>query len=614
MIIGTAGHIDHGKTTLVRALTGVDTDRLPEEKRRGITIELGFAPLELAGIGTVGIVDVPGHEAFVRTMVAGASGIDVALLVIAADEGVMPQTREHLAILELLGTRAAVVALTKCDLVDEDWLALVTADVSDALRGTRLEDAAIVPTSSPSGRGIEALREALGAAMAFAPDHDARGPFRMPVDRVFSVKGTGSVVTGTVWEGEVRPGDALVVQPGSKAVRVRGVQVHGGDVASATSGTRTALAIAGVELSDVVRGAWLTGDADWATTTLLRADVSLLADANHALRPREWVRLHLGTADVGARVVASGGAMQPGDRRPARLVLQEPVLARAGDRFVLRLASPPQTIGGGVVVDPLPPRRRPVPWEREPPYESLGRLLREAAGEGIPRSALVARSGLLAHEMDPLLERPEMGVLVSGRWYHRPALVEASKAVLRLVAAQHEREPLGDGLPVASLAAQVRGTTELVDYAVSDLVASGRLERRGAYLAKAGWKPVVSSADETFRQQLLADLRTAGAEPPDVEALADRHDRDPVPMLRLLERDGLIVGVEPGRFYATESVENLVNRLRDGMTEGREYSPAELRDVLGLSRKYLIPFLEFCDRRRITERRATGRVRLPSIA
>ena len=614
MIIGTAGHIDHGKTTLVRALTGVDTDRLPEEKRRGITIELGFAPLELAGIGTVGIVDVPGHEAFVRTMVAGASGIDVALLVIAADEGVMPQTREHLAILELLGTRAAVVALTKCDLVDEDWLALVTADVSDALRGTRLEDAAIVPTSSPSGRGIEALREALGAAMAFAPDHDARGPFRMPVDRVFSVKGTGSVVTGTVWEGEVRPGDALVVQPGSKAVRVRGVQVHGGDVASATSGTRTALAIAGVELSDVVRGAWLTGDADWATTTLLRADVSLLADANHALRPREWVRLHLGTADVGARVVASGGAMQPGDRRPARLVLQEPVLARAGDRFVLRLASPPQTIGGGVVVDPLPPRRRPVPWEREPPYESLGRLLREAAGEGIPRSALVARSGLLAHEMDPLLERPEMGVLVSGRWYHRPALVEASKAVLRLVAAQHEREPLGDGLPVASLAVQVRGTTELVDYAVSDLVASGRLERRGAYLAKAGWKPVVSSADETFRQRLLADLRSAGAEPPDVEALADRHDRDPVPMLRLLERDGLIVGVEPGRFYATESVENLVNRLRDGMTEGREYSPAELRDVLGLSRKYLIPFLEFCDRRRITERRATGRVRLPSIA
>ena len=614
MIIGTAGHIDHGKTTLVRALTGVDTDRLPEEKRRGITIELGFAPLELAGIGTVGIVDVPGHEAFVRTMVAGASGIDVALLVIAADEGVMPQTREHLAILELLGTRAAVVALTKCDLVDEDWLALVTADVSDALRGTRLEDAAIVPTSSPSGRGIEALREALGAAMAFAPDHDARGPFRMPVDRVFSVKGTGSVVTGTVWEGEVRPGDALVVQPGSKAVRVRGVQVHGGDVASASSGTRTALAIAGVERSDVVRGAWLTGDADWATTTLLRADVSLLADANHALRPREWVRLHLGTADVGARVVASGGAMQPGDRRPARLVLQEPVLARAGDRFVLRLASPPQTIGGGVVVDPLPPRRRPVPWEREPPYESLGRLLREAAGEGIPRSALVARSGLLAHEMDPLLERPEMGVLVSGRWYHRPALVEASKAVLRLVAAQHEREPLGDGLPVASLAAQVRGTTELVDYAVSDLVASGRLERRGAYLAKAGWKPVVSSADETFRQQLLADLRSAGAEPPDVEALADRHGRDPVPMLRLLERDGLIVGVEPGRFYATESVENLVNRLRDGMTEGREYSPAELRDVLGLSRKYLIPFLEFCDRRRITERRATGRVRLPSIA
>jgi selenocysteine-specific elongation factor len=614
MIIGTAGHIDHGKTTLVRALTGVDTDRLPEEKRRGITIELGFAPLELPGLGTVGIVDVPGHEAFVRTMVAGASGIDIALLVIAADEGMMPQTREHLAILRLLGTRAGVVALTKCDLVDEDWLDLVRADVTENLRGTRLEGSAIVPTSASTGRGIDELREALGVAISEVPARDRSGAFRMPVDRIFSVKGTGSVVTGTVWEGEVSQGDALVVQPGGKPVRVRGVQVHGSDVHSATPGTRAAVAITGVELSDIVRGTWLSADADWPPTTLMRADVSLLADAHHALRPREWVRLHIGTADVGARIVALGGAMQPGDHRPARLVLQEPVLARAGDRFVLRLASPPQTIGGGVVVDPLPPRRRAAPWEREPPYESLGRLLREAAGEGLHRSALVARSGLLSHELDPLLERPEMAVQVASRWYHRSVLTEALRTILRLVDEHHRREPLGDGLVAAGLATSVRGTADLVDHAVTELVAAGQLERRGSVLVRAGWAPVVGAADEAFRELVLAELRAGGDEPPDVDVLVDRHKRDPVPILRLLERDRLIVGVEAGRFYAAEAVEGLIRRLRDGMTEGREYSPSELREVLGLSRKFLIPFLEFCDRKRITERRATGRVRLPAIA
>jgi selenocysteine-specific elongation factor len=611
MIIGTAGHIDHGKTTLVRALTGVDTDRLPEEKRRGITIELGFAPLRLEGIGTAGIVDVPGHEAFVRTMVAGASGIDIALLVIAADEGVMPQTREHLSILGLLGTRGGVVALTKCDLVDDDWLSLVTAEVSDCLEDTRLEGAEIVATSATTGQGLDALRTALGAAIARLPARDAGGVFRMPVDRVFSVKGTGSVVTGTVWEGEVRQGDSLLIQPGGKPVRVRGVQVHGADVASATPGTRTAVAITGVELSDIVRGTWLSDDVDWSPTTLMRADVSLLPDANHPLRPREWVRLHLGTADVGARVVAGGGALQPGEMRPARLVLQEPVLARAGDRFVLRLASPPATIGGGVVVDPLPPRRRATPWERIPPYESLGRLLREAAGEGLERSRLVSRSGLMAEELDPLLAHPDVAVAIGARWYHRSVLADASRVITRLVDEHHQREPLGDGLGVAGLAPEVRATSDLVEHAIEVLVASGRLERRGAVIMRAGWKPVVGGADEAFRQQLLADLRGGGAEPPDVENLAARHKRDPIPILRLLEREHLIVGVEAGRFYAAESIEELVQRLRDGMTEGREYSPSELREVLGLSRKYLIPFLEYCDRKRITERRATGRVRLP---
>jgi selenocysteine-specific elongation factor len=615
MIIGTAGHIDHGKTSLVRALTGVDTDRLPEEKRRGITIELGFAPLVLEGVGSVGIVDVPGHEAFVRTMVAGASGIDVALLVVAADEGVMPQTREHLAILGLLGTRGGVVALTKCDLVDADWLALVKADVSDVLRETALDGAAIVPTSATTGTGIGAVKDALGAVLAGIPERDIQGVFRMPVDRAFTVRGTGSVVTGTVWEGRVTGGDTVVVQPSGKAARVRGVQVHGGEVASAASGTRTAVAIAGLEVAEVARGSWLCSDAAWPATTLLRADVSLLADANHALRPREWVRLHIGTADVGARVVAPGGAFQPGDRRPARLVLQEPVLARAGDRFVLRLASPPSTIGGGVVVDPLPPRRRAVPWERLVRHdESLGRLLGEAGVEGLAWSGLAARMGVPDVELRSLLARADLAVGIGQRYYDPGTLSGVVSSVEQLVEEEHRRDPLGDGLVVATVPARLRATAELVDRAVVDLIRAGKVERRGALLARAGWVPLIEAANDAFRTLILAELRAAGAEPPDVATLAERHNRDPVPILRLLERDQRVVSVESGRFYAAEEVERLVTRLRAGMTEGREYSPSELRDVLGLSRKYLIPFLEYCDRKRITERRATGRVRVASMA
>jgi len=613
MIIGTAGHIDHGKTSLVKALTGVDTDRLPEEKRRGITIELGFAPIVLPGVGTVGIVDVPGHEAFVRTMVAGATGIDAALLVVAADEGVMPQTREHLSILGLLGTRTGVVAITKSDLVDADWLALVVADVAEALRGTPLEDATVVPTSVTTGAGLDELRQALGAIIAAIPARDSGDTFRMPIDRAFSVRGTGTVVTGTVWQGTVKVGDSLVAQPSGKNVRVRGVQAHGTDVDQSLPGTRAAVAITGVDVADVARGAWLSGDAHWPVTKLLRAEVSLLDDAHHAIGPREWIRLHLGTADVGARLVASGGAVQPGERRAVRIVLQEPVLARAGDRFVVRLASPPATIGGGVVVDPLPPRRRASVWTRLAGHEeTLGRILQEASGEGVDRSLVAARSGIPAEQLRELLTRPDVAAAIGSRFYH-PAVVQAAQqAIEMLVAEGHRVDPLGDGQSIAILPDLLPFAVELVDKAVADLAGAGRIERRGAVLTTPGWQPVMDAGDAAFRARILADVRAGGAEPPDVAALTDLHHRDPVPILRILERERLVVGVESGRFYAAEEVERLVTRLRDGMTESREYSPSELREVLGLSRKYLIPFLEFCDRKRITERRVTGRVRLPS--
>src|SRR5499427_7139542 len=284
MIVGTAGHIDHGKTALVHALTGVDTDRLPEEKKRGITIELGFAPLALDGMGIVGVVDVPGHEAFVRTMVAGATGIDLALLVVAADEGVMPQTREHLAILELLGVNAGVIALTKADLVDDDWLVLVEEDVRQAA-ARALPSARIVATSVKTGKGIDELRTALASLASSIRSRDASDLFRMPVDRAFTIKGTGTVVTGTVWSGTVRRDDVVRVLPSSISTRVRGVQGHGSHVQAAKPGGRTAIALTGIETSQVARGSTLVTDLAWKPTMFARADVTLLPGDGAAPRP-----------------------------------------------------------------------------------------------------------------------------------------------------------------------------------------------------------------------------------------------------------------------------------------------------------------------------------------
>jgi selenocysteine-specific elongation factor len=609
MIIGTAGHIDHGKTSLVRALTGVDTDRLPEEKRRGITIELGFAPLELEGRGTVGIVDVPGHEAFVRTMVAGATGIDVALLVVAADEGVMPQTREHLDILTLLGTRAGVVALTRCDLVDADWLELVRDEVRGVLQGTALTHAPVVATSVVDGRGLAELRAALGAAVDSVPGRRMDDIFRMPVDRVFSVKGTGTVVTGTVWSGRLGPGDQVLVVPPGRPVRVRAVQSHGREVDEAGPGIRAAVALSGVEGAEIPRGATVCGNVDWPTTRLLRAEVALLESAGHTVRPREWLRFHLGTADVGARIVASGGAVSPGERRPVRVVLQEPVLARAGDRFVLRLPSPSRTIGGGIVVDPLPATRKVRPW----PFESdavlhLTRLLEEAGSSGVPLGQLHARTGLGPTRLSALLAESTCAEEIGGWVYAADVLHDIRDRISRAVNSFHERYPLADGLPIAECVSALGARQDVVDRVISRLVVDRILQRQGAIVARSDWAPRLTEADRQFRDSLLHELEQAGAEPPDVAGLTALHHRDPMPVLRILEREGRVLQVDRDRYVDAAVARRLVDKLRGAMTVDREYSPAELRDILGLSRKYLIPFLEYCDRMRITERRATGRV------
>ena len=612
MIVGTAGHIDHGKTTLVRALTGVDTDRLPEEKRRGITIDLGFAPLTLDGIGTVGVVDVPGHEAFVRTMVAGATGIDLALLVVAADEGVMPQTREHLAILSLLGVRGGVVALTKRDLVDDDWLALVDEDVRAALAGTALADAIIVPVSAASGAGLDDLRTALANAVVAMPARAADDLFRLPIDRAFSVKGTGTVVTGTVWSGTLGRDATIRLLPADQAVRVRGLHAHGHAVERVEAGDRAALALAGVDLDGVGRGAVLVQGSAWQSTRVLRADVALLVDAPRSLGPRARVRLHLGTSEVSARLVVPGGTLAPGDRASARVVLDEAIVARAGDRFVLRSASPVCTLGGGIVLDPLAPlRARAWPTAERGAEALLARVVADAGPAGVAVDELPVRLGVTPAQARRLAGAHE-GWQVGDRLIGAEARRDLATTAVETLTAFHAEQPLEPGAPLQWLRSRLRAT-DAVSKALLDALEAEQAIIVDLGLARiAGFVPRLSTAQATVRGRMVEALVAAGTEPPSLDELAESLQVAPgtlAALARHLVREGALVAVEADRYYAAGTVAALLARLHAGMQPGVDYGPAELRELFGFSRKFLIPFLEFTDRVGHTLRDAAGRRR-----
>jgi selenocysteine-specific elongation factor len=614
MILGTAGHIDHGKTALVKALTGIDTDRLPEEQRRGITIELGFAPLRLGDAVTVGVVDVPGHEAFVRTMLAGASGIDLALLVIAADEGVMPQTREHLAILELLGVRAGVVAVTKSDLVDADWMELVREDVTGLLAGTELARAAIVPVSATTGFGLDALRTALVAGMAGVPSRDAADVFRLPVDRSFTIKGTGTVVTGTVWTGQLAIDDIVRILPGSRTARVRGLQSHGEAVTVIAPGMRAAVSLAGVERGDVARGCTLVTDAAWDASTRLRADVALLAGAR-PIGPRTRIRFHLGTQDVSGRVVAMGGALGAGARTPARVVLDEPVVARGGDRFVIRSGSPVATVGGGVVTDPLPGYRRLKLWPgaATAPADRIVLIAQDAGVGGVGRSSLPVRIGTRPAGLDrDLAEAADRIEVIGGTLYDRGVVGRATERILAAIDAHHARAPLEAGMSLQSVRAADPAWAVLAEALIARLASAGTIVIDHGVVRRAGWMPRPSAAQQSELERLTSVIRTAGREPPSASELAGsgvgQTEAGVLTLLRLLDRRGVVRQVEPTRFYSVEALREMAEALRTGMQAGQEYGPAELRAFVGVSRKYLIPLLEYYDRTGVTDRRGQGRV------
>jgi selenocysteine-specific elongation factor len=603
VIIGTAGHIDHGKTSLVLALTGVDTDRLPEEKRRGITIDLGFAPLDLDGVGRVGVVDVPGHEAFVHTMVAGAAGVDLALIVIAADEGVMPQTREHLAVLELLGVTNAVVALTKSDLVDETWLALVSADVRHALETTAFSDAPIVPVSVKARAGIDTLRVALADACQSIVLRSADEAVRLPIDRVFTRPGAGTVVTGTLWSGTLRNGDDVLVRPGDRRARVRGIQSHGAPLGAAQPATRVAVALAGVHHSEIRRGDVLVRSVDWPTTLTVRADVALLPGATR-ISPRGRVRFHLGTREVGARIVVAAPSLEPGETRTARIVLDGPVVARGGDRFVIRRPAPFGTVGGGVITDAEPAVRRPKPFARPGAdiAERVRVMLEEEGREGVTTSRMAMRLGTTHEELAAHLATRDDVVAIGESVYFAPTIARCAgdvRAWLRAYHDGHEREAVA---PLEGARAACLAPVDVADHVMRGLVRDNAIVIEGAGVRLADWTIKADDTATLRRKAIAAALDAAGAAVPSVGELERTHGAPIMPSLRMLEKEGKVVALSFDRFASSAAVRELWMRVKATVSPEQRYRPSELKTVFGVSRQYLMVWLEYFDRLGYTRR------------
>ena len=620
--IGTAGHIDHGKSAVVHALTGIDPDRLAEEQRRGMTLDLGFAHLDLPSGQRVGIIDVPGHEALIHNMLAGAGGIDLLMLVVAADDGVMPQTREHLDIARFLPIAGGVVVLTKIDLVqDSEWLAAVEEEVRSLVAGTVLESAPAVGVSAKTRVGLPDLVAALDRLVALAPDRPADGPVRLPIDRSFTIQGFGTVVTGTLWTGTIRQGDLLRILPQGRDVRVRGVQVYGQLVAEAWAGSRVAANLAGVEKDEVGRGDVLATADAFAPSDRLDVRMRLLPGTppvGHASR----VHVHLGAGEAVARVAMVDRArLAPGDEALVQLRLDRQVVAVHGDRFIIRRYSPTQTLGGGVVVQVSPPRRR-----RGAAAEALQAVVETgpqalvvaavaARGQsGMPAPDVAAASGLAAAAASTAVAAAQSAQTVTGigeRLYATSVVEEVARKVVETIAAYHKRMPWRLGMPRDELKGGVTSGAgdRLFDYVMASLTVHAVIADRGGLVALSTHSPQVGAADQRLKTELIAAFDRGGTSPPAAEELRRLGEPQAVErMLRSLADERTILQVAPDLRFATAAVESVRRTVVEMVRAGQDVTVGLLRDRLHTSRKFALALLEYFDGIRVTRRVGDRRV------
>jgi selenocysteine-specific elongation factor len=638
LVLGTAGHIDHGKTSLVRALTGVDTDRLPAERARGITIDLGFAALDL-GRHRVALVDVPGHERFIRNMLAGASGVDLAMLVVAAADSVMPQTREHLDILCLLGLAGGVIVLTKCDLVDPTWLDLVEEEVRSLVAGTFLQNAEMIRASMVSGQGIAALKESLVRLCDSAPSRSDPGLFRMAIDRSFPIAGRGTIVTGSVVSGHVAVGDEVEWLPAGKLVRVRGIQRHDHEVEQVCRGTRAALNLAGVHHDEIRRGHEVAAPGYLRPSRVLSVAIQAARGAARLLRHRVRYRLHLGTAEVGATLgLLESNEVRAGSPALGQLFLSDPVTAVHGQPFVLREESPPATLGGGLVIQPLARRIR----RRDAAMAArLGRLtdpqpaVRVAAVLGFTGLApwtdrwLARDSGLaegvVRRVVGDLAASGQLVEIAIGPRRTTPLIADTVRdledRVLRTLGRLHAARPRQAAIVRSRVAAALAdlGNDPLVDTVIDRLKARGQVAADARTVALADHVPKLSQKERELKAEIARALSAAGLAPPGPDELAAKAGprASAIPdLLNLLIDEERLVEISPQLYLDYEVAGALRRRVIERLSDGSRITMAELRDLLGTTRRYAVPIGEYLDRigltvregdlRRLGERIAAG--------
>ena len=623
IILGTAGHIDHGKTSLIRAMTGIDTDRLKEEKERGITIELGFASLDLPSGQHLGIVDVPGHEKFVKNMVAGATGIDIVVMVIAADEGVMPQTREHMEICTLLGVQHGLIAMTKTDLVDEEWLELALEDIREFSRGSFLEDSPIMPVSAVTGQGIPELIGALDEIAGHIPQRNPSSLFRLPIDRVFTMKGFGTVITGTLVSGKISVGETIMIYPSGITSKVRGIQVHNQSADSATAGQRTAINFQGLDKASVDRGEVLSTPG--ALTASYMVDVSLhyLASNQKPLKNRTLVRFHTGTSEVlGYLILLEHDELPAGQSVVAQLRLDSPVALVKDDRFVVRSYSPVRTIGGGQVINPIPPKHKRLRTEvnqglqqltDNDPEQIIAFHIEQAGYSGVSFSHLKIMTNLPDKQLENHLQHlmSQQSIIQADRenriFIHKTTFDTLKEKISEYLGNYHSAKPLKAGMPKEELKSKfpLLGDSKLFNLVLNQMVKDRQILQEEKTVRLESHEVSLGRDQADIRDGIIKIYLAGGLQPPyfrDVVkelGVSPNHAKD---VLMLLVEEGKIVKTKEDLYFHAQAVDELRSRLVEFLKANGEIDTPQFKEMTGVSRKYVIPLIEYFDSINVTLR------------
>ena len=623
IILGTAGHIDHGKTSLIKALTGTDTDRLKEEKERGITIELGFASLDLPGGQHLGIIDVPGHEKFVKNMVAGATGIDIVAMVIAADEGVMPQTREHMEICTLLGIQHGLIVMTKTDMVEEEWLELALEDIREFSQGTFLEDSPILPVSSVTGEGIPELISALDDIAGNIPLRPPSSLLRLPIDRVFTMKGFGTVITGTLVSGKINVGETIMVYPTGITSKVRGLQVHNQSAESADAGMRTAINFQGLDKTAVKRGEVLSTPGALIASYMVDVSFHYLASNKKPVKNRTIVRLHTGTSEVmGRLILLEQEELPPGQTAVAQLRLDSPVAIVKDDRFVVRSYSPVRTIGGGQIINPIPQkhkRLRPDVVEGlqhltdDDPKAIISQHIQQAGYGGVSFSHLKIMTNLTDKQLDTALQHLMSQKTITQTdkenriFLHQTTFDKLIQKTAEYLANYHSDNPLKAGMPKEELKSKFPQLSDpkVFNLILNQMIKSGQIAQEENTVRLSDHRVSLGADQADIRKKILDIYQNGGLQPPYFREIPRILDVDPnhtKDVLMLLVEEGQIVKTKDDLYFHVDAITELKNRLVDFLKSHEEITTPQFKEMTGASRKYVIPLIEYFDASKVTLR------------